>query len=177
VDSLSISAPSDQELDQAHSALARAALDHANLRIRSMLAADESLVTPDLRQAMALAAESPRSYPVAINIKAALYVMLKIEFYDDNRNNVLATFEAEGGGLAVGQALSVGTAWLNYDLDVILNQMKTARFEANFAMLATNVNLWDMSGTNIGNTASGGVGLGVGITGGQGTFIRGYVRH
>jgi hypothetical protein len=45
-----------------------------------------------------------------------------------------------------------------------------ARFQANFAAVATNVNLWGMSGEVIGNTAAGGVGVIAGIVGGQGHF-------
>jgi hypothetical protein len=75
------------------------------------------------------------------------------------------------GGLAAGAANTWGTAWLNYDVDWLKREGWTARFEANFAAVATNVNLWgNPGGEVIGNTAAGGVGVLLGIVGGQGHF-------
>jgi len=82
----------------------------------------------------------------------------------------LATFFGGFGGLVAFVGGSWGTAWLNYDVVWLAQQGWNARFEANFVPPAANVNLWELSGEVIGNTASGGTSVLVGVVGGQGYF-------
>jgi hypothetical protein len=119
------------------------------------------------------------SYVYSIQVGAGAIFFggwLNIAFYpyeNIGMNNTIATFSGGFGGLAIGTGDSWGTAWFNYDVSWLSEQGWHANFEANFPPLVTQINLWGLSGENIGNTVAGGISLVEGVVGGQGWFWRG----
>ncbi len=115
-------------------------------------------------------------YTIAVDVDAFLLGgSLNIHFYPYGSTpggTPLVTFKgAFGGIIAPGSGLAWGTAWLNYDVEWLAQQGWNARFEVNFVPAAVNVNLWGLSGENIGNTVSGGESGLLGIAGGQGFLL------
>jgi Rhodococcus equi virulence-associated protein len=153
---------SDDRLVEVHASLARASLDLHNQMVEQAAAAH-----PELAPAPARAA-SQYSYPVVVAVGGLLYMVIDVTFQSDDKSRNVGSFQGHAGGLAVGGGVGGGTAWFNYPIEQLIG--KDARFQANFAAVATNINLWDMSGNVIGSIVAGGIGVGVGIVGGQGSF-------
>lgn len=149
--------PRSPELAAAHSTLARQALDAFTAKTREVLQAH-----PDAAREIQ-APQAQYKYDIQINVGGLLYVVVDVPFNGQNIH-----FFGQGGGLAIGAATTWGTAWLNYPIEQIRNW--DARFQMNYWAVATNINWWGMNGAFIGSAAGGGLGLGAGILGGQGTF-------
>jgi Rhodococcus equi virulence-associated protein len=159
---LMTSTVADDRLVEVHASLARASLDLHNQMVEQTVAAH-----PELAPAPARAA-AQYSYPVVVAVGGLLYMVIDVTFQSDDKSRNVGSFQGHAGGLAVGGGVGGGTAWFNYPIEQLIG--KDARFQANFAAVATNINLWDMSGNVIGSIVAGGIGVGVGIVGGQGSF-------
>ncbi|WP_329550475.1 hypothetical protein [Streptomyces sp. NBC_00696] len=154
--------PRERELADGHSVMAKEAL--RTLTARTLEIAQESgleNVPDEVRES--LAAKEQFEYPVWIALGGAIVITLDAYFTD-----LPYTFHGVSGGLALGGGITWGTAWFNYPIDRIIGW--DARFWASFATGVTAINYWGMSGEVIGSMIAGGLNVGVGGAGGQGTF-------
>jgi hypothetical protein len=145
-----------EELKQAHATLAQASLKKLN--------EDYARIAIANNQPTPVPSSSPYQYSVELSYGGLFFVAIGLSFENTN-----VGFDGKGGGLAVGLGASWGTAFFNYDI----NQISSwgAKFEFNAYSVVTNLNLWGMSGENIGSIVAGGLGLGTFIVGGQGEFF------
>ena len=114
-------------------------------------------------------------YTVLLNAGGLLGGELSIAFYPYGSNNAgatpLATFSGVFGGLFYGSGAGWGTAQLYYDVVWLAQQGWSARFVAWFIPPSALVNLWGLSGENIGNVSADPLGK-LGIVAGQGPFYK-----
>jgi hypothetical protein len=150
--------PRSPELVEAHSVLAREAFN--TLAAQAAKAAEAH---PDEAKHLRSSTGQTYTYPIKLTLGSLLYTVVTIDFAGTDDY-----FLGHAGGLAVGVDLGWGAAVLNYRVEDIVGW--EARFELSFLPLATNINLWGMHGEYIGSGVTGGIGLGSGIVGGQGSF-------
>ncbi|MFJ8143128.1 hypothetical protein [Streptomyces sp. NPDC096013] len=154
--------PREQELIKGHSIMAKEALRSLTARTLEIAQkADPENVPEQVRDS--LAAKELSEYPVSIAIGGAFVVTL-----DANFTNLPYTFHGVSGGIALGGGITWGTAWFNYPIERIIGW--DARFWASFATAVTSITYWGMSGEVIGSMIAGGLNIGGGGVGGQGTF-------
>ncbi len=149
--------PRDRELADAHSVLAKETLQVLTARTLE-IAREHPQEAPDI-----LRPAEQFKYDIQVSLGGLLFIVVTIDFRNTNYY-----FLGMGGGLALGAQVTWGTAWLNYQIQDIIGW--EARFEMNYLPVATNINLWGLHGETIGSIAAGGLGIGSGIVGGQGSF-------
>ena len=150
--------PRAPELAEAHSVLAREAFNALTAQ-----AAEAAEAHPDEAQHLRRSTGQTYTYPIKLNLGSLLFTVVTIDF-----GGTKDYVRGYAGGPAVGVGLGWGTAWLNYRVEDIVGW--EARFELKFLPLVTQINLWGMHGEYIGSGVTGGIGLGSGIVGGQGSF-------
>ena len=156
--------PREQELADGHSVMAKEALRSLTARTLEIAQKSDLENVPDeVRES--LAAKEQFEYPVWIALGGAIVITLDAYFTD-----LPYTFHGVSGGLALGGGITWGTAWFNYPIDRIIGW--DARFHASFWTGVTAINYWGMSGEVIGSMIAGGLNIGVGGAGGQGTCRR-----
>lgn len=102
-------------------------------------------------------------YDMQLSLGSVFFVTVTVDFKNTNDY-----FLGYAGGLAVGAATTWGTAWLNYPIQDIVGW--AARFDLKYWAVATSIDLWGMHGEFIGTAIGGGLGIGAGVAGGQGSF-------
>lgn len=151
--------PRAQDLQDAHSTLAKTSLLLTNSQALEQAPSPGALQAPNLEQIRLGAAFT---YNIQINFSAILGGAFQIVF--PGGKNFMGYF----GGPVVGVGTTWGTAWLNYSIDQLRGW--EARFWANLVPAGCQASLWGMNGEVIGTVAAGGIALAYGTGGGQGKF-------
>lgn len=160
--------PQNIEERDRYKLLAKAQLTALNAQTRA------ALISACMQDSQAnifnLVSEEPKYvYHCRLDMGGFLYLHFDLFFGPwDWRNDFRVKFTGNGGGLFVAGGVTWGTAWLNMPIEDLMGT--DANFNLNAFAQGVNINLTKKDGTPIGSIATGGIGLGAGVSGGAGNF-------
>ncbi|WP_214323671.1 VapA/VapB family virulence-associated protein [Nonomuraea sediminis] len=155
--------PRELSLVEAHSVIARETLRSLTAKTLEIAQEFPEKVSDPVKESLAATEQS--KYTVRVLMGGFFTVDLDIWFLDTDY-----IFSGVAGGIALGGQATWGTAWFNYPIEKIIGW--DARFQVTYWTATTVINFWGMRGEIIGSIVAGGLGIGGGLAGGQGTFKR-----